>query len=79
MRLKAKSQGGSKYEFFDLDTLKSVIVDDVGNTEMLPISLGTKTKEQLLSVKRAAQSAKERAIEQIEEANFYLAAITAEE
>lgn len=79
MRLKAKSQGWSKYEFFDLDTLKSVIVDDVGNTEMLPISLGTKTKEQLLSVKRAAQSAKERAIEQIEEANFYLAAITAEE
>lgn len=79
MRLKAKSQGGTKYEFFDLDTLRSVIVDDLGNTEMLPISLGTRTKEQLLSIKRNAQSAKEKAIEQIEEANLYLAAITAEE
>lgn len=78
MRIKAKSQGGSIYEFFDLDTLRSVVIDDLGNTEMLPTSLGIKSKTSLLNIKRSAVSMKEKAQSQIDEANLYLDAITAE-
>lgn len=79
MRIKAKLQGGNVYEFFDLDTLRSVVIDNLGNTDMVPVSLGVKSKAFYQNMKQTAQQSKDKATEAIAIANLYLDAITAEE